>query len=91
VRTGCLDLADLDNVEAIRRRINGGLIGIDDCRMWLAKAKAAFTSAEPVHDWKWSQAQLQARGFYTGTIDGDAGPKTEAAVAAFIAAHPDKP
>lgn len=91
VRSGCLPLADADNVEAVRRKINGGLIGIVDCRTWLAKAKAIFVAApadatEP-HDWRWTQTQLRARGIYTGVIDGDPGPKTEAAVAAFIAAH----
>jgi putative chitinase len=49
VRSGCIPLADADQVEAVRRKINGGLIGIEDCRVWLAKAKRIFTAmADPV-------------------------------------------
>ena len=35
-------LADLDVVEAVRRRINGGTTGIDETRNYLKKAKAAL-------------------------------------------------
>lgn len=91
VRSGCLPLADADDVEAVRLKINGGLTGIVDCRTWLAKAKAIFVApaaavSEP-HDWRWTQARLKALGLYAGAVDGDPGPKTEAAVATFIAAH----
>lgn len=44
--TGCNGLADADNVEAVRRKINGGLIGIADCRAWLAKAKKIFVETD---------------------------------------------
>ena len=44
--TGCNVLADADNVEAVRRKINGGLIGIEDCRFWLQKAKEIFVETE---------------------------------------------
>lgn len=42
---GCNPLADADDLEAIRRRINGGTIGLEECRRLLAKAKAIFTVA----------------------------------------------
>lgn len=38
-------------------------------------------------DWSWIQTELAERGLYRQKIDGDPGPATEAAVAAFIAAH----
>lgn len=47
---------------------------------WLGDTAAA----DHPHDWAWCQAQLSALGLYTGRIDDDPGPKTEAAVAAFI-------
>lgn len=55
---------------------------------WLAGFAVAPTPAEPMHDWAWVQSQLAAAGLYRKKIDGDAGPATEAAVAAFIEAHP---
>jgi len=47
VRSGCNVLADADQLDLIRRRINGGLIGIADARIWLAKAKQIFTDMSP--------------------------------------------
>jgi putative chitinase len=48
VSTGCLKLADKDNITTIRKRINGGDIGLDRARVYLAKARLIFTPlAEP--------------------------------------------
>lgn len=44
VRSGCLALADADNLTGIRKRINGGTIGIEHARAFLPKAKAIFTA-----------------------------------------------
>ncbi len=38
-------------------------------------------------NWKWTQTQLRIAGLYLGEIDGDPGPKTEAAVSQFIQMH----
>lgn len=43
----CNALADTDDVEAVRRRVNGGLTGIADCRLYLARAKAALRQPAP--------------------------------------------
>lgn len=37
-------LADRDDIVGVTKRWNGGLIGVDDRRAWLAKAKKLFTS-----------------------------------------------
>jgi lysozyme len=70
-----------------------GLTASEFRSAWLAGTPApaaapATPTPEPPHDWASSQAHLRARGFYDGVIDGNPGPKTERAVAAFIAAHP---
>jgi putative chitinase len=39
---GLNEIADNDDVAAVRKRINGGRHGLDDARIWLAKAKAAL-------------------------------------------------
>jgi predicted chitinase len=38
----CNELADADDIEGVTRAINGGLIGIDDRRLWLKKTKAVW-------------------------------------------------
>lgn len=42
VRAGCLALSDRDNLNAVRQAINGGLTGIVDARLYLARAKVIF-------------------------------------------------
>lgn len=95
VRTGCLQLADADDLVSVRRRINGGIIGLDDSREWLSKAKLIFTGevapapvtpAVPYEDAvKEVQRGLRDMGLYDGEIDGDPGPKTKAATDLFRA------
>jgi putative chitinase len=96
VRSGCLELADVDDLVGVRRRINGGTVGLDQVRVWLAHAKALFGSAELVTGsppatptladlWKRNQSALKARGFYDAEVDGDPGRKTAGAVAALLA------
>lgn len=39
---GCNELADKDNLKAIRRKINGGYKGLEDCEKYLKRAKEAL-------------------------------------------------
>lgn len=48
VDSGCLALADKGDTEGVRRRINGGLNGIEAVRMYLDKAKTVFPTMGPV-------------------------------------------
>jgi putative chitinase len=42
VHSNCLSPADEDDIRTVTKRINGGYIGIDDRRAWLAKWKLAI-------------------------------------------------
>ncbi len=70
---GCNALADADDVEALRRRINGGDNGLPECRAYLAKAKAALRTIP-------AQAKLKALRYPVGNVDGDHGDRTTGAV-----------
>ena len=39
----CNQDADADNIEGVTKRVNGGLIGIEDRRKWLNRAKAVWS------------------------------------------------
>lgn len=39
---GCNELADKDNLKAIRKKINGGYNGLDECKKYLDRAKKAL-------------------------------------------------
>lgn len=39
---GCNELADTDNVTAIRKRVNGGLIGLNDVKVLVEKYKSIY-------------------------------------------------
>ena len=69
----CNALADADDVEAVRRRVNGGTIGLSECRAYLTKAKAALRVIP-------AQAKLKALRYPVGQVDGDHGDRTTASV-----------
>lgn len=87
-----LEWADLDNVEMVSRIVNGGVNGLDDRRHLTAQALAALggIATRP-------RLQRGARGpnvlrlqhllarasFAPGALDGDFGPRTEAALRRF--------
>ncbi|WP_267355556.1 MULTISPECIES: peptidoglycan-binding protein [unclassified Methylobacterium] len=69
----CNALADADDIEALRRRVNGGAIGLSECKAYLAKAKAALRVIP-------AQAKLKALRYPVGKVDGDHGDRTTGAV-----------
>jgi putative chitinase len=99
-RNGLNSLADLDDIERITRRINGGLNGLADRRACLARAKAALarqgrpaTAAETRTILRRGdrggqvaalQSLLCAKGFAVAA-DGDFGSATDRAVRQFQA------
>lgn len=88
--------ADENNVEAVTRIVNGGILGLSDRRHRTARALAALGGIEQrpilrIGDEGDSvlllQRALAAKGFSPGAIDGDFGPKTEQSVKAFQVAN----
>ncbi|MEM9736262.1 MAG: peptidoglycan-binding protein, partial [Pseudomonadota bacterium] len=84
--------ADENNIEAVTRGINGGTHGLDDRKLCtLAALKALGGTAEdgPLKrgdeggQVSLLQRHLAAAGHSPGALDGDFGPKTEAALRAF--------
>ena len=85
-----LEWADADNVEMVTRIVNGGLNGLDDRRHRTAAALSALAGpgrtlrrGDEGPEVLLLQRALAARGFPPGALDGDFGPRTEAALIAF--------
>ncbi len=85
-----LEWADADNAEMVTRIVNGGLNGFADRRLRTAAALAALRATPATlrrgdagPEVLLLQRALAARGFPPGALDGDFGPKTEAALRAF--------
>lgn len=90
-RHGLSPLADADNILAITRRINGGTNGLNDRKLYYARAKHVFgvaplSAAAPGVDVRAMQADLNKLDADID-VDGDAGPETHAAVSDFQRDH----
>ncbi len=89
-----LEWADANDVETVTRIVNGGVIGLEERRQVTAQALAALGGlpSRPALQRGSKgpsvlllQRLLAERGFAPGALDGDFGPKTESALAAFQA------
>jgi predicted chitinase len=85
-----LEWADADNAEMVTRIVNGGLHGLADRRLRTAAALAALTGPATVlrrgdegPEVLLLQRALAAHGFSPGALDGDFGPRTQAALTGF--------
>ncbi len=85
-----LEWADTDNVETVTRIVNGGLNGLADRRQRTAAALSALAGmgltlrrGDEGPEVLLLQRALAAHGFTPGALDGDFGPRTEAALIAF--------
>lgn len=83
-------ICDTGDFSACTRAINGGLIGMEDRRAWLDKTTRVLAATvrpralPAVETIVAVQAALQKRGFAgLGAVDGDAGPRTLAAIIEF--------
>lgn len=86
-RGRCNAMADADNLRGIRKKINGGLNGIDEAERLLPIAKRIFTDDDMLEapDWESAQEKLKVLGYDPGGIDGKLGTLTKAALLAFKA------
>lgn len=90
-------LADRGDFIGCTRRWNGGTIGMDDRRQWLARVQqiVSFSAAAPpqearrldVETVKRVQRVLRDEGLYAGSIDGIVGRLSRAALRAWQAGH----
>ncbi|MFC3124523.1 glycoside hydrolase family 19 protein [Pseudoroseomonas globiformis] len=78
-------LCDAGDYMALTRRINGGLIGLQDRFAWLQRAQRFIPwtapGAWPVATLKAVQAALRQRGLYSGSVDGIIGRESLGALA----------
>lgn len=47
INCGCLPFARVDDIVGVTKRLNGGTVGLDQRRRWLAKWKAAMVAVPP--------------------------------------------
>jgi putative chitinase len=71
--------ADINDIEMITRRINGGLNGFSDRLSYYTRVGLVLLGFEPTGIEAFQTAAKQ-RGYYKGEVDGDDGPQTRAAI-----------
>lgn len=74
--------ADKNDIEMIRRRVNGGLNGFEECLRYYTRVGLVLLGRSP-DGVRGFQAWAQAQGYLppgSGQVDGIAGPKTRAAI-----------
>jgi len=82
-------LADSNNIEAITKRINGGLNGYADRLRWYTRCSLVLLGYPP-NEIRGFQTDAKQQGFYKGEIDGDDGPLTRSSLHMMLAAASKK-
>src|SRR6185312_7682873 len=78
-----------DDVNGVTLHLNGGFIGLQERKQWLAKWKAALNlGGAATHGTLWAQQSLNKLGAEPSlSEDGEYGPRTQAAVLTFQQTH----
>lgn len=81
------DAADRNDITAVTKGINGGIIGLAERKDWFCKIwNFVIGPPPPVHTLEWKvQAALVAAGYDAGNPDGAVGPRTKAAILKYCA------
>jgi putative chitinase len=89
VMCGCLPFAQADDVSGVTKHLNGGFVGLDERKVWLARWKTILSSQNPVlHSTTWVQVSLNKLGADPALVpDGSYGPQTALAVKEFQGLH----
>lgn len=71
--------ADQGDIETVTKKVNGGKNGLADRMDYYARAALVLLGYQAT-DIEGFQIEAQKQGLYAGDVDGDAGPKTRAAM-----------
>jgi putative chitinase len=83
------DLADRNDIKAVTRAINGGIVGLKERTAWFAKIWPFIVGPPPtLHNREWRvQSALVQLGYDSGNPDGQIGPTSRKAILAYRAAN----